>query len=248
MRIRAGSAAIAILLAGVVLTGCTAPEAPSPRESQAPSGGTVQLPAGVIVATGAFSDATGKVTGDVSITSTEDATFLLTISGFSSSIATAELSASDEPVTDGQRCFTRPWRMGFGTHSSADVELEIHVDDPSFIAAVTLTTLPEESSTDCQLEYVGYANLTWDIPDLRPDLVVVDSGPADNARGSIELDADGAPQSYIAVEGDRLNPIATRFGIAQDDLRYLNPTHPVFGGSTSTVPAGEVLNLSKEDR
>ncbi len=240
--------ASSVLLVGVVLTGCTAPAAEAPPVSQAPSDGTITLPAGLIVATGAFSNATGEVTGDVTITSTADSNFLLAIEGFSSSIATAELSASDEPVSDGQRCFTEPWRLGFGTHSGPDVEIEIPGDDPSFIAAIAVTTLPVESSVDCQLEYVGYANLTWDIPDLQPDLVVVDSGPADNAMGSVELDADGVPLTYTAAEGDRLNPIATRFGIEQDDLRYLNPTHPVFGGSTLDVPAGEVLNLSKEER
>jgi hypothetical protein len=248
MRIRAGSSAITVLVGCAVLTGCTAPVAQVPIESQTPSDGMVQLPAGLIVATGTFSDAVGQVAGDVTITSTEEATFLLEVAGFSSSIATAELSASDQPISDGQHCFTEPWRLGFGTHSGSDIEIELPIDDPSFISAIAVTTLPVESSTDCQLEYVGYANLTWDIPDLRPDLVVADSGPAENAMGSVELDSGGAPLSYTAVEGDRLNPIATRFGIEKDDLSYLNPTNPVFNGSSPTVPAGEVLNLAKDRR
>ena len=111
-----------------------------------------------------------------------------------------------------------------------------------------MTTLPVESSADCALEYVGYANLTWDIPDLRPDLVVVDSGPREHAQGTVVLDAEGAPLSYTTVEGDRLSLIAKRLGISQDDLRYLNPTDNLFGGSALDVPAGEILNLTKANR
>ncbi len=237
-------------MTALLLVGCTAPS-PEPRptsEAEVPSTETVQLPEGQVVATGTFTDAVGRVTGDVTITAAADATFVLSIAGFSSSIATAELSASGEPLSPEQRCFTEEWRMGFGTPAGSDIELELPLDDPSFIAAISLTTLPEESSAGCPLEYVGYANLTWDIPDLRPDLVVGDSGPTDHAQGTVELGPDGAPRSYTTVEGDRLALIAKRLSISQDDLRYLNPTDNLFGATTLEVPAGEKLNLSKDDR
>lgn len=250
MRIRGVGAAVAVVMTALVLVGCSAP-APRPTptgEAEIPAADTIQLPEGQVVATGTFTDAIGHVTGDVTIAAAADETFVLSIAGFSSSIATAELSAGGEPITPDQRCFTEEWRMGLGTHTSADLELELPFDDPSFIASITVTTLPEESSDDCPLEYVGYANLTWDIPDLRPDLVVVDLGPREHAEGTVELDAAGAPLSYTTVEGDRLSLIAKRMGIGQDDLRYLNPTDNLFGGSALEVPAGEILNLSKDDR
>ncbi len=245
---------IGTVVAGIVITsalalvGCSTPAPEPTTPEELPVGETVQLPEGQVVATGTFTHSTGQVTGDVTIAAASDSTFVLAIAGFSSSVATAELSASGEPILAGERCFTEPWRMGFGTHSGTDIELELPLDDPSFIAAIAVTTLPVESSADCALEYVGFANLTWDIPDLRPDLVVIDSGAGDNANGTVEFGADGTPVSYTASEGDRLNAIATRLGIASDDLRYLNPTHPVLSGSTLTVPAGEVLNLSKHER
>ena len=64
------------------------------------------------MATGTFTDAIGHVTGDVTIAAAADVTFVLSIAGFSSSIATAELSAGGDPITPDQRCFTEEWRMG----------------------------------------------------------------------------------------------------------------------------------------
>ena len=219
-----------------------------PVSNEPPAGVTIQLPEGQVVATGTFTDATGTVTGDVTIAAAADCTFVLSIAGFSSSVSTAELSASGEPLSPEQRCFTEEWRMGFGSPTGSEIEKEIPLDDPSFIAAISVTTLPVESTADCALEYVGYANLTWDIPDLRPDLVVVDSGPREHAQGTVVLDAEGAPLSYLTVEDDRLSLIAKRLGISQDDLRYLNPTDNLFGGSALDVPAGEILNLTKANR
>lgn len=243
-------AATAALITALVLTGCGA-SAPTPDPTaagEAPASDTIVIPEGQVVATGAFTNASGQVTGDVAIAAAADATFVLSITGFSSSIATAEFSASGEPIAPDQRCFAEPWRMGFGTHEGPDIELELPLDDPSFIAAISLTTLPVESSADCTLEYVGYANLTWDIPDLRPDLVVVDGGAIEHAHGTVELDAAGTPSSYTTVDGDRISSIAKRFGLSQDDLRYLNPTSTLISSSSLDVVAGEILNLSKDGR
>jgi hypothetical protein len=248
MRTRGVGATFGLIVMALALIGCTTPAPQPTTPDEQPAGDAIQLPEGQVVATGTFTDAGGHVTGDVTITAAEDSTFTLSIAGFSSSIATAEFSASGDPISPDQRCFTEYWRMGFGTHVGPEIELEIPLDDPSFIAAISLTTLPVESSVDCALEYVGYANLTWDIPDLRPDLVVVDAGAREHAQGTVALDDDGIPLSYTSVEGDRLSLIAKRLGISQDDLRYLNPTDNLFGGSTLDVPAGEILNLSKDDR
>jgi len=248
MHIRRVAAAATALGAALVLAGCSAPASGPTGAGEPPAGVTIQVPEGQVVATGTFTDSSGHVTGDVTIAAAADSTFVLSIAGFSSSVSTAELSASGEPLSPDQRCFTEEWRMGFGTPTGSEIEREILLDDPSFISAISLTTLPVESSADCALEYVGYANLTWDIPDLRPDLVIVDSGATENAQGTVDLDADGAPLSYTTVEGDRLSSIAKRLGINQDDLRYLNPTDNLFGSSPLDVPAGEILNLSKADR
>jgi hypothetical protein len=247
MRNRGVGVAILAGVAALVLIGCTAPS-PEPTSSESPAPEAIRVPEGDVVATGTFTDSSGHVTGDVTIAAAADTTFVLAVAGFSSSIATSELSASGEPISADQRCFTEPWRMGFGTPAGTEFELELPLDDPSFIASIAVTTLPAESSIDCALEYVGYANLTWDMPDLRPDLVIADKGEIEHAQGAVTLDSDGAPLSYTAVEGDRISLIAKRLGISQDDLRYLNPTDPLFGGSTLDVPAGEILNLSKDDR
>ena len=132
--------------------------------SAAPAADGIRMPAGVVVATGTFADAVGHVTGDVTITSAGGVDYVMSITGFSTSISTVDLSASRVAISPGETRFTEPWRIAWGTPSGSDIEETFSRADPTVIAAITVTTLPVESSIGCPLEYVGYANLTWDMP------------------------------------------------------------------------------------
>jgi hypothetical protein len=240
-----GAGAVLVGLATLLLAGCAAPD-PDPRPTATDTvAGAIQMPDGVVVATGSFLDGVGHVTGDVTITSAGGYDFSLSITGFSSSVDTYDLSAIGRPVSEGERCFTEPWQLTWGTPRGETIEEVISRENPSFIDAIVVTTLPVESSEDCALEYVGYANLEWDIPDLWPDLVVTDSGPVEKAQGAVVAGEDGRHVSYEVAKDDVLARIAERLGVTEEQLEYLNPTADWTG---SFIQVGEILNLSKDDR
>ena len=91
---------------------------------------------------------------------------------------------------------------------------------------------------------VASAILDWKIPDMRPGLMIEDSGKTGGANGDVTL-VDGEPVTYTITRDDLLPEIAARFGVTVDDLNYLNPT-----GSTSVPPlwTGDTINLSKDHR
>jgi hypothetical protein len=88
---------------------------------------------------------------------------------------------------------------------------------------------------------LAFATINWTIPDTRPDLKVVDSGPRPLATGTVTR-VDGFPASYLVMPGDQLASIARRLGITVDDLRFLNPF------DTRGLEAGQTLNLDKKLR
>ena len=82
---------------------------------------------------------------------------------------------------------------------------------------------------------------------MRPGLSVRDSGAATGAMGTVRVDGDDRPGAYTVAQGDSLSAIAQRFGIALDDLFYLNPRRSP-NPEAAEAFTGEVLNLSRENR
>ena len=83
------------------------------------------------------------------------------------------------------------------------------------------------------------------MPDLRPDLTVVDNGATGGAMGPVAQNSDG-PATYEVVDGDVLDEIAARFGITVLDLFYLNPARDK--GQQRLAFVGELFNLDKARR
>lgn len=78
--------------------------------------------------------------------------------------------------------------------------------------------------------------------------VPVDKGPENYATGTVTLDADGHPESYVVAPGDVIDYIAHRFGFyapSGEGFDYLNTINQVRrGGYPWTIYAGDTLNLS----
>ena len=235
------AATAAIVLAGLSLvTGCTVTAAPHPpaqsaRAVSSPAAtaaatGTPYAdeflylpPAGTVMGTGTLADVTGHATGHVAVSVAADLRFQVAITGFATSSAPGlvvalsvdrfgptagapTVPAVDDPVgtTDGTTGdqvlpFDSDGRRDRGNLSYFNsVEL---VSDGTVIAA---------------------APIAWTIPDFYPGLTLKDSGPKPYARGTVTWYA-GQPASYTVWGNDNSQAVATRFGITQDQLFYLNP-------------------------
>jgi LysM repeat protein len=120
-------------------------------------------------------------------------------------------------------------------------------ENPSYLQDLTITEVSEVSGAEaCPVSLVAYAPLHWTIPDLRPDIKVVDKGWEPGATGAV-VTRSGHPFSYTVVAGDSLSGIALRFSLTLNELLYLNPAR-LPGATDSVAPAGEVINLSKSNR
>jgi LysM repeat protein len=122
--------------------------------------------------------------------------------------------------------------------------------DPSWLDSLVMldSGQPELDADGCRFPVALSADIEWTMPDVRPDLVVIDGAVAPNAAGEVTID-DGAPVSYIVAPNDTLNAVARRFGITAEELMFLNPARQ---NATATprdeLVAGERLNLAKTRR
>ncbi|CAN5614815.1 hypothetical protein BH10ACT7_BH10ACT7_26010 [soil metagenome] len=242
------------VVAAVLLTGCSA--APTPTPEPTPSATPVaatfpDIPAGTVVATGTFE---GSTTGTVELVVTDGGMYEVRLTDLVTDVAAPySLLLSPYALTDDRTCLDifafdlgDPTLNGPGPFPIGPFEAWGY--DPSFLDGAVLGKFIESDAAenDCLRTIVARAPFTWDFPDLRPDLTVVDSGPAVGAMGDVELE-DGEPASYTVAPEDILGEIAARFGITVDDLFYLNP-----GRLPSPLDpiayADEALNLSRDNR
>lgn len=240
------------LLVALVLAGCTAAPSPSPEPtpSATPAAATFpDLPVGTVVATGQFA---GSTTGTVELVVTDNSMFDVRLTDFTTDVeAPYSLLLSPYPLTEDRTCLDLfafdlgdPTLNGPGPYPLGDFQEWFF--DPSFLDGAILGKYIEADAqaNDCLRTVVATAPFTWDFPDLRPGLAVSDSGPAPHAMGEVTVQG-GSPTSYVVAPDDILSEIALRFGVSIDDLNYLNPARPAPG---SDAVAGEVLNLSRENR
>lgn len=206
------------------------------------------LDVGTIVATGRLVG-DDRVAGDVDVRVTGKGTFELRLLGFRSAAEEdLELRVSPNVVAPGETCTTSIMNRSYGTlPAEAEQAFELPRGDPSFLDTVIIAHHdPVAVENGCYVSVVASAILDWTIPDMRPGLVVVDSGKTGGATGDVAL-LDGSPLAYTVASGDLAAEVAARFGITVSDLFYLNPIriarvrHPL-------LEAGEVLNLSKAHR
>ena len=254
-----------LVIAVLALTGCS-PAATSLPTTALPSlvdstttvtveVSPLTVKTGTVVATGALTSADGLTTGSVSVIAASVGRFDLKIDGFTSPRAgEAVLNFSAQPFDEQRYCDNGfvIYQLGVVTLAPsmlADMSFDgtLSRGNPDFIDTVLLTSNdPAAERTGCFYPVIATAELEWTMPDLRPDIAVVDSGVAGGAGGTATT-VDGEITAYTVAPGDVLAEIAKRFGITITDLFYLNPGRAP-NPQDPTAYTGEVLNLDKSAR
>ena len=260
----AGALVLAASVALATLSGCSllvdpepAQADPAPTASASPTPSPTRVPPpeldkGMIVATGQLVG-DPLISGKVDVRVTGTGTFELRLLDFRSAReGDVELRFSPHVVEPGAKCTTSIMNVSYGnlppgTHHDFPIMRDFTHGDPSFLDTVIISHYdPAAFERGCYVPVLASAILTWTLPDMRPGLLVVDSGRTGGANGDVAW-SGGAPLTYTVAADDLAGEVAARFGITTSDLFYLNPTR------TSFVPYpllqfGEVLNLSKEHR
>jgi hypothetical protein len=203
---------------------------------------------GTVVASGNFDGATA--TGLVEIVALEAGFFETRLTDFETSLVDYRIELSPEPLTNDRTCLDM---LGFElpsvdqwTDDATPIGdcATMGGSDPSFLDGLVLVQRIEAdvAASDCVLTIVARAPFDWDLPDIRPGFVVVDSGSTGGATGELTL-IGGMPASYTVAAGDVTEEIAARLGITVHDIAWLNP----FRGN-STAIAGETVNLDRNSR
>ena len=170
---------------------------------------------------------------------------------YSASKGQFSLAFTDDRLAPGD-CVYEKYQIAFDLTSDwpdGRMPLDGFAGDPSYFDSAVVYHYPLDPPVEgeCWEKGAGYADLEWNIPDLRPGLEAKDVGPMQGALGGFTLTDDGEPLTYITESGDVLSIIATRFGLTIDDIAYLNPNR-LLVYDANTAYTGEILNLSKEHR
>ncbi|MFF1632723.1 hypothetical protein [Leifsonia sp. NPDC058248] len=241
-----GRAALAatLLVAGGLLCGCTDSPPPAPTAAHGPAARVgsdttptptptpVPLddqfeylpPANTVLATGSFQDVTGRASGAVTVRVASDLKLDVELTGFSTSDESGvTIALSVDRFGPSAGAPTVPavdlplgvvYGAGGDTAFRIDTEGRRDRGDLSYFNSLEVV---HEGGT-----VVAAAPLTWTVPDFYPGLRLVDSGPADYARGRV-TDYRGRPASYEVWGNDNPGAVARRFGITLNQLLYLNP-------------------------
>lgn len=246
--------ALSMMLSGCTLTGTTAASTPtpsaSPTASAAPTVEPPELAEGLVVATGTLAG-DDRVSGGVEVRVTEVGTFELHLIDFRADHG-GEISVGWSPrvVEPGTPCTSSIMTLDYGNISQHPalvfpVMSDFTHGDPSFLRTVLIKLYDEAAFAEgCYISVLASAVLTWTLPDMRPGLVVEDSGRTGGASGIVTT-VDGRPRTYTVAPDDLIAEVTARLGITISDLFYLNPT--TISGS-HMLRAGDVLNLSKDHR
>ena len=252
--IRVGAALVVLgALASCTAAPPAATEAPTPAltTTAEPGPQPIVLDAGVTVATGTLASADGLTSGSAGVVSRGDGGFDLVIDGFSSPVTSLVVNLTSDPFDEQTYCEVSQVIWVLGTPTAAPrMVLPIGLgsdptaDDPSYLDTVLLTVNDADApKTGCFYPVFASTELVWTMPDLRPDLVVTDSGSTGGATGLVDV-RDGVPVGYTVAPGDVMAEIAARLGITVSDLEFLDPVRM----KGPTAQTGEVLNLDKDAR
>jgi LysM domain len=242
----------------LIISACSPHLTTSPLPSETPSASVIPTPEQTVtvadgtVGRGTLDVAHSTSTGSVSVTKAGGQyTFLL--KGYTVPAAGHVLYVlTDGPLKIGDCAENNKYHFAYDTPSSSSVhkfgffESQLS-DNPSFISSFAVVKYPDNlDAPGCSQPVIAIATLRWEIPDLRPALVVADSGPSSGAQGAVTL-RSGKPANYRTASGDTWSALASRFGITEDDLTYLNPVR-LGGAQRSTAYADQLLNLDKGNR
>lgn len=232
----------------VALTSPTSSAIPTPTASTT----APELELGAVVATGRLVG-DPLISGEVDVRVGRKGAFELHLLNFRSEHpGEISLGVSPRTVEPGTKCTSSIGTMDYGDPAQYVEPVfplpEGFTDgDPTFLRTVLVKLFDPVAFEDgCYVSVLSSAVLAWTLPDMRPGLVVTDSGKTGGANGEVTL-IDGAPVAYTVAPDDVAAEVAARLGITVDDLFYLNPTrttiieYPLF-------QVGEVLNVSKARR
>jgi hypothetical protein len=245
-RVTALAAAAFVLTVG--LAGCTAAaaDAVADTEPKQPSATAAQawpeLPEGLL-ATGTFE---GQAHGSVQLLNGADGMLVVRVDDFAidfphdSGILMLPYHSYPDPGCGSREI---AWGLGYDEEGvvpeTYETELPLYGfgGDPSLIRDLIIRDFDAPGGMDeCAATPAARAILTWQYEPLRTDLVAVDSGATGGARGETVVE-EGVIVGYTVAPDDLLEEVAARFGMAEDDLRYLNPElGPVLrSGATITM-------------
>ncbi|GAA1493221.1 hypothetical protein GCM10009627_15670 [Curtobacterium herbarum] len=196
----------------------------------------------------------GSTSGTIVLTAA-DGVVTATIDDFRST-ATGQLDLDLTPYATTATCPSDSWRF---VMNGVDAEphtwsLPISIEggpfevDPSYLrsAVVHVDAATGTAGPDgCVTPVLAAAPLTWDVPDTRADLVVVDHGTRAGATGTT-TSTNGALSTYTVTPGDTFPAIRQRFALTVDDVEYLNPFRA--DASDAALRSGTVYNLSAANR
>ena len=224
-------------------------EGPADAPQQAPRDPQLSdIPAGTVIATGAFTGRSASVAGTIEVLSTgfDDVKIQLfdvafdPVPGATIAWSSLEADASTDALREAWSYYQYS-EVKPGSGKYLLTALDLLTTDPSWIRSATIWA-PAENGLQFG-RALGVAPISWSLPDMRPDLAVQDAGPMPAAAGTAILIDGAAPSAYVVAEGDVLSVIAGRFGLDVDDVAWLNP-----GRGDDYARAGETLNLSRAAR
>ena len=233
-----------------MLAGCTAAPVPAPK----PTPDAVSAPEALEMTVGEVGRGTfvsadsTKTTGSI-VFGWDEGFYAKLIDYQTSSTEQMTLVFTDERMSAGS-CLTDTYYFAADpTNPWPEGRISLPDVDPGYLDSAAIGYYPTlyPAKGECAEPGAAYADIEWTLADLRPDLVVKDSGATNGARGELTLTASGYPLGYTTADGDVLPEIAGRFGIEVADIAYLNPNRLERYEPTMAY-AGEILNLSKADR
>lgn len=248
IRVRAGLLAAAGVLALSACTGMPTSDPTRPAEVETPATAPTPerptLPGGVI-ATGELRDASGEPLGSVTVSSDGPSAFTLDVPLDGLGVARPLAMLSDGPAPADGCASAEDYQLELGDPARWSSGFDEPSGDPSYWRSLLVTE--RETTENCGVRVVATAELTWTLPPMRPDLRVVDTGRRAGAAGPVLYADDGRPLVYRTVPEDAWNAIAQRFGLADDDLAYLNP-HRLGGSEPGVAYTRQLLNLDPTNR
>lgn len=208
-----------------------------------------------VIATGTFTSADGRTTGEVVLTAAGNTVTAALQSFTTPAVGRLELQLSPHPVD--ATCAADSWSFVMnqdeGTPNTWTLPIAIPGGGPFDVDPTYLRTVIVRADADagkpnvdgCVYPALAAARLDWNLAPSHTGLVVSDHGARDHATGAVTM-ADGRPSTYTVAPGDTLEAIESRFGITGDDFRYLNPFDSAV--TTETLRYGTVVNLTPAHR
>lgn len=172
-------------------------------------------------------------------------------------VESSMFTASLTPIPAGQSCLVDGQSVDFSIEALTDPVLDIDDGwghDPRFLRTLVLGVKmgvtqggvdssgllsTDELAKECVWGSVAEAPIEWFRTDRGGSVRAADSGVGVGATGEVVLDEVGAPAAYVIAGGDSARQIAARFGLSEEQLRFLNP----YFDFTGFIEPGDILVL-----